>query len=1052
MLYDTGKFKKRMQSLKAYREQNPDKGYWDWKIQSSQLGGNIEGEASLETIKQREWLRDWLSSRVDQMAENIDAYSNQKYYGSLTDRAHVAPFFFQDKRKNASKVIKEQLDFIDNVPVYDHREPWMRNDKSIPYIKEFARRLASDPHVRGSYVHEYGKQPAIHVSPITPIHDSVIVHELSHGTQDKYKIQTSKINDILQKYNNENSSLDKYYDDPNEIYSRLNQFRYENYLNPQDVISKEQIKQWKDSSIDKHDLIDRYSIDTLFELFNNVASTGNKKDNNIISAADGGKIKYENGDKVDNGYMAWRNSLPDNLRYTDDSEYDMRAAYESGAEPRLEDDGLWHLPSRDQRTGRILKKPWHETYGEALKTDAGLGYKAYLIGNETYTWNDKDGIFVPWQSDEVPSYADGGEDDGSLSPFTWNGPTYTQLIEQMNQDDPTLYPRITEVSTPPVQDYVAYQDNARVGEATQLPVVRQQNVHADDAISFGPLGFAPGIGDVEEAMNVYDDIREGNYSSAALGAALWLLPGNWGKILKNNITTPSRLRRLRDQYYDMAKKETEASRDALLRMKNMSDKRLEKLLQNAGVTDPSNDPRVFYGVSMRRMYAKDLRDKYDYARFAQIHEMPLFSDRGSTNRNTRRAWENYRSQQNGGRPASGPDYNSTLYKSFEETTPEDQKELLRQLWADDPQYMSFTIDKDLPFWEQSTVDQWIDKQRTSIRGVYTDIPNAGIDELDPMFTLTKSFNPGGDRLKTSGGLYVSNSNDIADRFSRSLSDKPGTAAYAILQAPDIDRTLPIREQLAQVRRRIIPYDVERANGMSNSWLLSKGYIGKQAQYSTGTGQRLPAYETSYFANRPFTKVADVLDYGTSAETKNIRGRWGAGAGGAGLTDRLYSPRSLGYSYGDFLNLYRLAYHDRLSTMPTSGISIEDDALRNKVKNQIIGHDADEAYSRYTDMANKADRKADRLENIRDASLYSIPVGGAAGFIYLLHDRIESNKEQEEIRAYDEAARKWYDDMRKNKDWTPLNIYTPPTPAYDNGGIHNGGTHNKKIISKRKRSK
>ena len=24
-------FKKRMQSLKSYREQNPDKGYWDWR-------------------------------------------------------------------------------------------------------------------------------------------------------------------------------------------------------------------------------------------------------------------------------------------------------------------------------------------------------------------------------------------------------------------------------------------------------------------------------------------------------------------------------------------------------------------------------------------------------------------------------------------------------------------------------------------------------------------------------------------------------------------------------------------------------------------------------------------------------------------------------------------------------------------------------------------------------------------------------------------------------------------------------------------------------------
>lgn len=34
-------FKKRMQSLKSYREQNPDKGYWDWKVEQFQDGGEV---------------------------------------------------------------------------------------------------------------------------------------------------------------------------------------------------------------------------------------------------------------------------------------------------------------------------------------------------------------------------------------------------------------------------------------------------------------------------------------------------------------------------------------------------------------------------------------------------------------------------------------------------------------------------------------------------------------------------------------------------------------------------------------------------------------------------------------------------------------------------------------------------------------------------------------------------------------------------------------------------------------------------------------------------
>lgn len=106
------------------------------------------------------------------------------------------------------------------------------------------------------------------------------------------------------------------------------------------------------------------------------------------------------------GYWDWRNSLPDNLKYTDDLEYDMRGAYESGAQPKLEDDGLYHLPSRDPRSGKILKSSTHPTYWKALEYDSKIGYKPYFIGNDTYTWNDEDGPFIPWQ--EVEAYKDGG--------------------------------------------------------------------------------------------------------------------------------------------------------------------------------------------------------------------------------------------------------------------------------------------------------------------------------------------------------------------------------------------------------------------------------------------------------------------------------------------------------------------------------------------------------------------------------------------------------------------------------------------------------------------
>lgn len=78
------------------------------------------------------------------------------------------------------------------------------------------------------------------------------------------------------------------------------------------------------------------------------------------------------------GYWDWRNSLPDNLKYTDDTEYNMRGAYESGAQPILENDGFYHLPTRNPQTGEILKTSLHPTFWKGLAEDAKIGYNTYF--------------------------------------------------------------------------------------------------------------------------------------------------------------------------------------------------------------------------------------------------------------------------------------------------------------------------------------------------------------------------------------------------------------------------------------------------------------------------------------------------------------------------------------------------------------------------------------------------------------------------------------------------------------------------------------------------
>ena len=68
-------------------------------------------------------------------------------------------------------------------------------------------------------------------------------------------------------------------------------------------------------------------------------------------------------------YLDWKNSLPSNLQ--DESNYNLRRAYELGYEPEWnEDDKSYHLPTRDSETGEILKKPWHPTFLIGLQEDA----------------------------------------------------------------------------------------------------------------------------------------------------------------------------------------------------------------------------------------------------------------------------------------------------------------------------------------------------------------------------------------------------------------------------------------------------------------------------------------------------------------------------------------------------------------------------------------------------------------------------------------------------------------------------------------------------------
>lgn len=316
------------------------------------------------------------------------------------------------------------------------------------------------------------------------------------------------------------------------------------------------------------------------------------------------------------GYWDWRNSLPDNLKYTNDLEYDMRSAYESGAQPKLEDDGLYHLPSRDPKSGRILKASTHPTYWKALEYDSKMGYNPCFINNTTYTWNDKDGPFIPWQ--QVEQFQNGGENVPMWLQQQYQGPQYYEILENLRRDDPEAYKRLQGITVTPRDTGVVYQDNARVGNATQAPVHRT-NIEKRNELSFGPLGLLPVVGDVEEVANIALDTSEGNYGQAAAGLGLLALPGNVGKLFRKSkglaVVHPNGLQRLFSP--KRSKQLAEANRTRSFINDNKYDYVSYKDIRKA--IDLTKDQDYLYrGVDKNAIHYKDLNTEENYSATAEL--------------------------------------------------------------------------------------------------------------------------------------------------------------------------------------------------------------------------------------------------------------------------------------------------------------------------------------------------------------------------------------------------------------------------------------------------
>lgn len=246
---DRQAFKQRMQNLKSYRENNPGKGYWDWKVEAFQGGGEIGNE-------ERQYLHSW--------------YTNRREY--------------------AKRHMPAMLKQLDDADIYIDPNSRIRNIYSTPItISNDKIKQAS----KDSGIGEYGGYYHPNEGVVLPSDykqwkdREPLLHELNHVVNIFNSSIFDQVNKVLEgkQIIDRGQEVNNYLTTPSEVQSRLMEFRKLNNLDPTKVYGIPDVREWRRTGKDA-DLLNTFDDDTVLELINTVAHTPNKK---VQRAAEGGQ-------------------------------------------------------------------------------------------------------------------------------------------------------------------------------------------------------------------------------------------------------------------------------------------------------------------------------------------------------------------------------------------------------------------------------------------------------------------------------------------------------------------------------------------------------------------------------------------------------------------------------------------------------------------------------------------------------------------------------------------------------------------------------------------
>lgn len=404
-------------------------------------GNNYDTENPLDTKKQIDWMRNWLNARRDVLEKNADAvgygYSkytpknttgdvrnagwNVKYYDNPWN-----PFaYFNDStptRNRINKIIYSQIE----------------NAQSVPKTSVGAG-VSDDYNMRGVYVEpDYWNNGGNYVAFAGIPDQGVIVHELTHASHPEQQ-ERYILNNIFGRRVPQVVPLRRNTDLQNakELYGALQQFRYENKLNPKYKVTQEWINKNKD--LFKGTYLEKIKDSDKLKLFNDVAQ--NNINTKRLYYADKGKSikqlrKYDTGwwdnlkDKIP-GYVVKAarfvapttfNTIATIIGKTSEALHNrnrlLRAAHSSsrGGDTNVESFILDSNPKDDLVYTGSFKLPLDQKGGTVFKADPNSSEKSRYRANKER---------------DLVKYAITGE-NGSITeaePITVNGHTYDRTID-----------------------------------------------------------------------------------------------------------------------------------------------------------------------------------------------------------------------------------------------------------------------------------------------------------------------------------------------------------------------------------------------------------------------------------------------------------------------------------------------------------------------------------------------------------------------------------------------------------------------------------------------